>query len=115
MDYPDPTLRRPLTLAAVLPVLLYYYALAVLAILPNTFIFKIFLLPFVSWQASRCAIRYDCAPLEAQIAGLESTDNPRLSSMNMFFVVRSFSRAVSPGRVAERNLDPNDQHITEVN
>jgi hypothetical protein len=44
---PDPALRQPATLAAITPVILSVYAQAVLAILPNTFILKLALLPFI--------------------------------------------------------------------
>ena len=89
-----PALRQPLTLAAVFPVFLGYYAQAVLAILPNTFIFKLLLLPFILWQAWKCAIGLDYAVLTAQFLGRESTDRFRCS--NLTLVVRSFSRVVSP-------------------
>jgi hypothetical protein len=92
MYSPDPTLRQPLTLAAVFPLLLCYYAQAVLAILPNTFIFKLFLLPFILWQAWRCAIGYDMAALQAQMVGRQSAD--RLGSTNMMFMVRPFSNTI---------------------
>jgi len=81
-----PALRQPLTLGAVFPVFLGYYAQAVLAILPNTFIFKLLLLPFILWQAWKCAIGVDCAVLTAQFLGRESTDRFRCS--NLALVVR---------------------------
>ena len=94
MYSPDPTLRQPLTLAAVFPVLLCYYAQAVLAILPNTFIFKLLFLPFILWQAWRCAIGYDMAALQAQMVGRQSAD--RFGSTNLMFMVRPFSKTMSP-------------------
>jgi hypothetical protein len=48
-DIPDPALYQLATLAAVAPVFLSFYAQAVLAILPNTFILKLSLLPFMVW------------------------------------------------------------------
>jgi hypothetical protein len=95
MHSPDLTPDQPLTVAAVFPVLLCYYALAVLAILPNTFIFKLFLLPFILWQAWKCAVGYDMAAVSAHMAGSQSPDG--LGGANLFLVVRSFSRMMSPG------------------
>jgi len=89
----DLTLRQPLTLAAVFPVLLCNYALAVLAILPNAFIFKLFLLPVILWQAWGCAIGYDMAAPSAKMLGQQSTDG--LGGANIFFVVRSVSRIMT--------------------
>ena len=86
-------LRQPLTLAAVFPLFVGYYAQAVLAILPNTFIFKLLLLPFILWQAWNCAIGLDCAVLTAQFLGRESTD--RLRCSNLGLAVRSFSSVMS--------------------
>jgi hypothetical protein len=93
----DLTLRQPLTAAAVFPVLLCHYALAVLAILPNTFIFKLFLLPFILWQAWRCAVGYDMAAISAHMAGSQSTNG--FGGANIFLVVRSFSRSCPLERV----------------
>jgi len=86
---PDPALRQPLTLAAVFPLLLSYYAQAVLAILPNTFIFRLLLLPFILWQAWRCAVGLDFGAFLAQLPGYKGAD--RFVFLNVCFVVR-FSR-----------------------
>jgi hypothetical protein len=83
---PDLSLRHPLTLAAVLPLLLSYHAMAVLAILPNTFVFKLLLLPFILWQAWKCAIELDCGVPLAQLLGHQGTD--RVSFFNFVYVVR---------------------------
>jgi hypothetical protein len=88
MHSPDLTPDQPLAIAAVFPVLLCYYALAVLAILPNTFIFKFFLLPFILWQAWKCAVGNDMTAISADVAGSQSANG--LRSANMFLVVRSF-------------------------
>ena len=90
-----PALRQPLTLAAVFPLFLGYYAQAVLAILPNTFIFKLLLLPFILWQAWKCTVGLDCAVLWAQFFGRESADGFR--SSNLALAVRPSSRTMSPG------------------
>ena len=84
-DHPDPTLRQPLTLTAVTPLFLSYYALAVLAILPNTFILKLSILPFIVWQAWRCAVGLDYSAALAGWLGLQSTG--RLSLGNVALVV----------------------------
>lgn len=83
---PDSSLRQPLTLTAVIPLYLCYYALAVLAILPNTSILKLSLLPFIVWQAWTCAVGLDFSMWLAQLLGLQSPD--RLSFWNCSFVVR---------------------------
>ena len=90
---PDTALRQPLTLAAVFPLLLSYYAQAVLAILPNTFIFKVLLLPFILWQAWRCAIGLDFGAFVAQLYGYQSAE--RFAFFNVSFVVR-LSRRLFP-------------------
>jgi hypothetical protein len=104
MYSPDLTLRQPLTAAAVFSVLLCHYALAVLAILPNTFIFKLFLLPFILWQAWKCAVGYDMAAVSARMAGSQSTDG--LGGANIFFVVRSFSRIMPRMRLLKLKYRP---------
>jgi len=86
---PDPALRQPLTLATVFPLFLGFYAQAVLAILPNTFIFKLLLLPFILWQAWRCAVGLDFGASLAQLPGYQGAD--RFVFLNFCFVVR-FSR-----------------------
>lgn len=92
---PNLALREPLTLTAVLPLLLSYYAQAVLAILPNTFIFKLMLLPFILWQGWRCIVGFDCALRLAQLFGHQKTS--RLAFWNYLFVVR-FSQSWIPPR-----------------
>ncbi|KAH9059500.1 hypothetical protein EDB87DRAFT_759986 [Lactarius vividus] len=53
---PDPSLRQPFTGAAFFPFCSSCYAMAVLVILPHTFILRLSLLPFVLWQAWTCAV-----------------------------------------------------------
>jgi hypothetical protein len=85
---PDPpALRPPLTHATLFPFFLSYYAHAVLAILPNTFIFKLLLLPFILWEGWKCTVRYDYAVLLAQSLGHQNTE--RLGFFNLLFVVRA--------------------------
>ncbi|KAH9978699.1 hypothetical protein BGW80DRAFT_1530441 [Lactifluus volemus] len=54
---PDPALRQPSTATAGLPLFSSFYLLAVLAILPNTFLLKLLLLPFIIWQAWKKPLR----------------------------------------------------------
>jgi len=82
---PDLAHHQPLTLAAFFSLLLGYYAQAVLAILPNTFIFKLLLLPFILLQAWKCTVRYDYAMFLAQSFGRHDG----LGYLNMIFVVRA--------------------------
>ncbi|KAI9513169.1 hypothetical protein F5148DRAFT_1317767 [Russula earlei] len=89
---PDLAVRQPLTLRAIFPLILGYYAQAVLAILPNTFIIKLLLLPFIAWQAWRCAVRFDFAALLAQSLGDQSAD--RLAFFNFFFMTAMFCIAL---------------------
>jgi hypothetical protein len=56
---PDPTARQPFTTAAFLVPYSLHYVLAVLAILPHTFILKVALFPIVMWQAWKCAVERD--------------------------------------------------------
>jgi len=86
---PDLALRQPLTLAALFPLFLGYYAQAVLAILPNTFMFKVLLLPFILWQAWRCSVEFDFGSFLAPLLGHQGTD--RVAFWNFIFVVM-FSR-----------------------
>ena len=83
---PDLTLRQPLSLAAVSPLLLSYHAQAVLTVLPDTFIFKLLLLPFILWQAWRCAVGFDFGAFLTQLLGHQGTD--RVAFWNLMFVVR---------------------------
>ena len=81
-------------MSAVLPLFLSHYALAVFAILPNTFILKLLLLPFIVWQAWRCAVGLDFSMWLAQLLGRPNTD--RLNFWNFGFVVRSLLFNTSP-------------------
>ncbi|KAN0128427.1 hypothetical protein V8E53_013816 [Lactarius tabidus] len=82
---PDPALRQPLTGTAFLPFYLSYYAMAVLVILPHTFIFKLSLLPFVLWQAWRCAVGLNLSAGLALSLGIESGE--RLNHWNLVYVI----------------------------
>ena len=83
-------LLQPLTLAALSPLLLSYHVQAVLAILPNTFILKLLLLPYISWQAWKCIVEFDHAALFAQLLGHDRTD--RVAFCSFVYVVRYFAK-----------------------
>jgi hypothetical protein len=85
---PDPASRQPFTTTTFLPLYLLHYALAVLAILPHTFILKLALLPFFLWQAWKCAVGLDFSVGLKNLLGLESS--ARLRHFNFLFVVREY-------------------------
>ena len=92
--YPlDLALHPPLTLAAVFLLHLSHYAHAVLTILPNTFFFRLFLGPFILWQAWRCAVGFDFGAFLGPLLGHQGID--RFAFWNYFFVV-SFSQRRFP-------------------
>ena len=91
MSNDPPDLREPLTLAALTPLVLSYQAQAVLAILPNTFIFKLLLLPYILWQVWRCTVEFDHGVLVAQLLG-QGTD--RIAFCRFMFVVRYFAKTL---------------------
>ncbi|KAH9168392.1 hypothetical protein EDB89DRAFT_1588568 [Lactarius sanguifluus] len=76
--FPDPSLRYPSAITSLIPLCLTYYALGVLAILPNTFLFKLLLQPVFLWQAWWCATNVDFAAWLAQSLGLQNSDSVRL-------------------------------------
>ena len=85
---PDPASRQPFTTAAFLPLYSLHYVLAVLAILPHTFILKLALLPILLWQAWKCATGLDFSAGLANLFGLESS--ARVNQFNFMFVVRFY-------------------------
>jgi hypothetical protein len=91
---PDPASRQPFTTAAFLPLYSLHYVLAVLAILPHTFVLKLALLPILLWQAWKCAVGLDLSVGLANLLGIESS--ARLRYLNFLFVVRFCCRAYSP-------------------
>ncbi|KAH8982091.1 hypothetical protein EDB92DRAFT_1804839 [Lactarius akahatsu] len=84
---PDPSLRQP-SAFALLPLCLTYYALGVLAILPNTFFFRLLLQPALLWQAWWCATNVDVSEWLAQSLGLQNSDSTRI--WNFPFVMGMF-------------------------
>ena len=81
--FPDLSLRQP-SVTAVIPLLLNYYALAVLAILPNTVLFRLMLQPVFVWQAWRCAADVDFSAWLALLLGLERADS--INFWNVLFM-----------------------------
>ncbi|KAH9001034.1 hypothetical protein EDB92DRAFT_2057256 [Lactarius akahatsu] len=85
---PDLSLRRPEAVTALLPHYLTYYALGVLAILPNTFYFRLLLQPVFLWQTWWCVANVDFAAWLAQSLGLQNSDT--LKFWNGAFAVGMF-------------------------
>ncbi|KAH9049774.1 hypothetical protein EDB83DRAFT_1386621 [Lactarius deliciosus] len=70
--------HRHSSAVALIPLCLTYYALGVLAILPNTFLFKLLLQPVFLWQAWGCITNIDFSAWLAQSLGLQNSDSTRL-------------------------------------
>ena len=85
---PDPALRQPFTRAASSPFFLSYYAMAILVILPHTFVLRLSLLPFLLWQGWKCAVGLNFSSGLALALG---TSDERLNYWNLVYVVRSLS------------------------
>ena len=83
---PDPALRQPFTATAFFPLILSYYAMAVLVILPHTFVLRLSLLPFVLWRAWTCAFRLDISALSPGVK-----DGEYFIHWNSGYVVRLLS------------------------
>jgi hypothetical protein len=83
---PDPSLRQPFTGAAFLPFHSFYYAMAVLVILPHTYILRLSLLPIVYWQAWKCAVGLNFSAGLTLSLGIKNGE--RLNHWNFAYVVR---------------------------
>jgi hypothetical protein len=83
--FPDAGLRRPLTLIDIALVILSYYAHAVMAMLPGTFLFRVTLLPFTLWLAWSRAVTLDLAHYLANALGVASP--LRFTHLNFAWVV----------------------------
>ncbi|KAH9059498.1 hypothetical protein EDB87DRAFT_1684577 [Lactarius vividus] len=83
--FPDPALRQPFTGAAFLPFYSSYYAMAVLVILPHTFILRFSLLPFILWQAWRCAFGLNFSAGLSLYMGVKNGE--RLNHWNFAYVI----------------------------
>jgi len=70
-------------------VFLAIYAQAVLAILPNTFMLKLSLLPFIVWQAWSCTVGLNLSMGVAKWLGFENDERFRI--WNFVFVVSAIS------------------------
>jgi len=82
---PDPNDRLPFTPLAGLPFFSCYYIFAVLAILPNTFLVKLALLPVIAKLGWHISVDYDAA------GGFAMSNQPayvRMVSYNYGNVVR---------------------------
>ena len=82
---PDPTTRQPFA-AAFLPLYACHYVLAVLAVLPHTYILTLALLPVILWPARNCAVGLGFSAGLAKSLGLESS--ARVNHWNFAYVVR---------------------------
>src|SRR6266436_6117568 len=83
---PDAPARQPFTTVALLVPYSLHYVLAVLAILPHTFILKLALFPIVLWQAWKWAVERDVSIAMANSLGFESS--ARLRHWNLALAVR---------------------------
>lgn len=68
--------------------------MAVLVILPHTFILKLSLLPFVLWQGWRCAVGLNLSAGLALSLGIENGE--RLNHWNLVYVVRFLLSVYQP-------------------
>src|SRR5882762_693135 len=85
---PDPDNRLPFTLLAGLPFFFCYYVFAVLAILPNTFLVKLALLPVVVKLGWHTSVNYDVA--KGLATSYSRLDYERIVTYNYGAVVISF-------------------------
>lgn len=83
---PDPAARQLFTVAAFLPLCACQYLLAVLAILPHTYVLRLAFVPVVLWQAW-CAVGLDFSAALARSLGRDSVD--RLNHWNYAYLVRA--------------------------
>ncbi|KAI0294026.1 hypothetical protein B0F90DRAFT_1811747 [Multifurca ochricompacta] len=90
---PDASLRTPLTLKAIAPVVSCYYAHAVMAILPGTFWFRVSLIPVTLWLAWHSAVTLDIAQYLADTLGL-AANSMRISHLNFMFVLSMWAIAL---------------------
>lgn len=82
---PDASLRKPLTPTDIAPVILCYYAHAVMAMVPGTFWLRVALLPVTEWLAWNSAVTLDFSQYLASAFGLSSS--LRISFLNFMFVL----------------------------
>ena len=95
---PDLSLRQS-SVTALIPLFLTYYALAVLAILPKTFLLRLLLQPVFLWQAWMCVANVDFSAWLAQSLGLQNAD--RVIFWNFPFMVRLLFHHIPVSAFAE--------------
>jgi hypothetical protein len=83
---PDPAARQPVTVAAILRLYACHYLLAVLVILPRTYISRLAFGPVVLWQAWYCAVGLDFPAWMAKLLGRDHVG--RLHHEHYGYVVR---------------------------
>ena len=83
---PDPAARQPFTIVALLVPYSLHYVLAVLAILPRTFILKVAIFPILLWQTWKCVTEKDVSVTLANSLGFESST--RIRHWNILLEVR---------------------------
>ncbi|KAH9021292.1 hypothetical protein EDB85DRAFT_2152498 [Lactarius pseudohatsudake] len=91
---PDLSLRQS-SAVALIPLSLTYYALGMLSILPNTFLFRLLLHPIFLWQAWGCITNVDFSAWLAQSLGLQNSDslaiwNSSFMTGMCYMILRSF-------------------------
>ncbi|KAI9431516.1 hypothetical protein H4582DRAFT_1242142 [Lactarius indigo] len=82
---PSTSHRKELTPADIAPVILCYYAHAVMTMLPGTFWLRIALLPVTEWLVWNSAVTLDTSQYFASIFGLPNA--LRISFLNIIFVL----------------------------
>jgi hypothetical protein len=94
---PDAKLRKPLALADIAPVILCYYAHAMMAMLPGTRWLRIALLPATVWLAWDSAVTLDVTQYLANTLKV-AADPRRITHLNFLWVVSVFrvSVAIAP-------------------
>ena len=83
---PDPAARQPVTVTAILRLYACHYLLAVLVILPRTYILRLAFGPVVLWQAWYCAVRLEMPAAMAKLLGRDHVG--RLHHEHYGYVVR---------------------------
>ncbi|KAI9443858.1 hypothetical protein H4582DRAFT_1042531 [Lactarius indigo] len=82
---PSINYRKELTLADIAPIILCYYAHAVMAMLPGTFWLRVALLPVTEWLVWNSAVTLDLSQYLASMFGLSNA--LRVSFLNVIFVL----------------------------
>lgn len=88
LEVPDSSNRIPLTALGAVPLLLLYYAHAILIILPVTRLVRAALLPFTLYCAWHGGTHYNYALTAAPMASKLGYEPERLNYVNFMFAVR---------------------------